>query len=404
MLSSSNKSTCPFCDQPYTRLGAHLPKCKQRHGRDYTDYLAKNSAVAKQSQRGRCPSCNRVFKHLDTHLRVSAVCKLAGCGITAQLPRPSTTTTATTVGVREAMNSIEPNSASTQPKSNEPKIHFATPFNLPQTDKDWDVDNRCLGSTIVHQVLEAQSVDDKNTALCVGIQNYFTTKYGLKGKRRPACKNPRRHNRTIKRVTQEKNMASKELRAARREGKDDHVIRELARKFYQLIRLHSKTKQEQLRAKVRLEAGKARQECARSFWRFAAKILDDRENSPEPTFTAENAESYFREVYSSSPREYTRPPWLPATKPPHCAFNDAPITTSEISEVIKRSRSTSSPSPMDRVSYKILKRCPALLPALSDLYNACWELQTVPLAWKQGVIRLIPKQSAYYNPNNQGCL
>ena len=84
----------------------------------------------------------------------------------------------------------------------------------------------------------------------------------------------------------------------------------------------------------------------------------------------------------------------PVMKPPQCGFNDAPITIAEISEIIKRSKSSSSPSPIDRVSYKIFKRCPALLPALVDLYNACWESQTVPLAWKHGVIRLIPKQSA----------
>ena len=50
------------------------------------------------------------------------------------------------------------------------------------------------------------------------------------------------------------------------------------------------------------------------------------------------------------------------------------------------------------MSYKIFKRCPALLPALVDLYNACWQSQAVPLAWKQGVIKLIPKQSAADNP------
>ena len=87
---------------------------------------------------------------------------------------------------------------------------------------------------------------------------------------------------------------------------------------------------------------------------------------------------------------------------PHSAFNDDPITISEISSVIKRANSFSSPSPINRVSYKIFKKCPALLPAVASLYNACWESQTVPLAWKQGVIRLIPKQSAADNPAEPG--
>ena len=151
-------------------------------------------------------------------------------------------------------------------------------------------------------------------------------------------------------------------------------------------------------ARLNLEAGKARRECVRCFWKFAAKILDGRDELPEPDFSAEEAESFFREVYSSSPREFQRPTWLPPTDPPQSAFNYDTITISEVSRIIKRSKSSSSPSPIDRVSYKIFKRCPALLPALVDLYNACWQSQAVPLAWKQGVIKLIPKQSAADNP------
>ena len=48
------------------------------------------------------------------------------------------------------------------------------------------------------------------------------------------------------------------------------------------------------------------------------------------------------------------------------------------------------------------KKCPALMQALVDLHNACWESQTVPAAWKQGVICLIPKQSASINPAELG--
>ena len=53
-------------------------------------------------------------------------------------------------------------------------------------------------------------------------------------------------------------MARRELKAARREGKDEGVIKEVARKFHQLIRLHSKAKREQMRARLNLEARKAR--------------------------------------------------------------------------------------------------------------------------------------------------
>lgn len=107
---------------------------------------------------------------------------------------------------------------------------------------------------------------------------------------------------------------------------------------------------------------------------------EDLDGKGDSSFSVEDAEAFFKQVYSSSPRVFERPEWLPSMNAPQCTFNDGPITISEITEVIKRTKSSSSPSPIDIVSYQVFKRCPTLLTALADLYNACWELQTLPLA------------------------
>ena len=200
-------------------------------------------------------------------------------------------------------------------------------------------------------------------------------------------RHPRKHNRAMKRITKEKNMARRELRRARKDGKEDGIIKDIAQKFHKLIRLHSKAKKEQLKARLNLEAGKVRRECAKNFWRYAAKILDGKDDSIKPSFSAKDAEAYFGQVYSSPPREFQRPEWLPPTDPPQQAFDDGPITLSEVKEVIKHAKSSSSPSPTDRVAYKVFKKCPSLLTALVDMYNSCWKSQTVPLAWKQAIVR-----------------
>ena len=88
----------------------------------------------------------------------------------------------------------------------------------------------------------------------------------------------------------------------RREGKEEGAIKDVARRFHRLIRLHSKAKREQLMSRLNLEAGKARQECAKNFWRFAAKIVDGKDESPAPAFSAREAESFFKHVYSTTPR------------------------------------------------------------------------------------------------------
>ena len=99
--------------------------------------------------------------------------------------------------------------------------------------------------------MQVQSVNGKNGVLCDGIYNYFTMKYGTNEKRKASkhvIRRSKSHNRPMKRVTLEKNKARRELRAAKREGKEEGVIKEIARKFHKLIRLHSRAKKEQLRA------------------------------------------------------------------------------------------------------------------------------------------------------------
>ena len=71
----------------------------------------------------------------------------------------------------------------------------------------------------------------------------------------------------------------------------------------------------------------------------------------------------------------------------------------EVIGKIKRTRSKSAPSPLDGISYEIFKRCPALWPALLDLYNCCWRSCSVPECWKQAIIKLIPKQPVYADPS-----
>ena len=41
--STTNTSQCLFCAEPFKALGIHLPKCKERTGRDYPPYLSKKT-------------------------------------------------------------------------------------------------------------------------------------------------------------------------------------------------------------------------------------------------------------------------------------------------------------------------------------------------------------------------
>ena len=77
-----------------------------------------------------------------------------------------------------------------------------------------------------------------------------------------------------------------------------------------------------------------------------------------------------------------------------------PFTKEEIGSVISRLNSSSALSPVDQIPYTIFQRCPSLLPALVYMYNCCWTTQTVPCAWKVGIVHLLGKKKAPDDPSN----
>jgi hypothetical protein len=66
---------------------------------------------------------------------------------------------------------------------------------------------------------------------------------------------------------------------------------------------------------------------------------------------------------------------------------------------IRKSRASSAPSPLDQISYLILKRCPALHAAFS-MFQECHRKCCVSELWKQCMVSLIPKSNTNEDPSN----
>ena len=90
---------------------------------------------------------------------------------------------------------------------------------------------------------------------------------------------------------------------------------------------------------------------------------------------------------------------MPSPQTPELDFDGSSITIEEIERVIRRSNSSSTPSPLDQISYKILKKCPALWCALLHIFNISWSMSTIPETWKSAAIKLVPKTSALDDPS-----
>ena len=191
------------------------------------------------------------------------------------------------------------------------------------------------------------------------------------------------HNTLLKEVAKKK-LAKQELRRACQQGFPTAVFQSLAQQFFSLVHSHSHLKKS---ANARLGARSARQvrsHCHKQFVRYARELLDAASSSNiTPGFDAEKAHHFFSTVY--------QPDWMPSPPPPEVQMDCSPFTASESLRVMKKMKAASAPSPFDRIGYVVFKKCPALIPALVDIFNFCWAHSAVPNQWKTAAIMLIAK-------------
>ena len=205
----------------------------------------------------------------------------------------------------------------------------------------------------------------------------------------------------LKEVGKKKNAARKELRLAQKQGFSSEAIQSLAQQFFSLVRSHSRMKKASKNTVNLGNAKKARQLCHQNLCKFTKKILDSSKTSHiAPAFSQERAHRFFTEVYHAAPRNYAQPAWMPTPQAPEVEMDCSPFTPSEIAKVIKRTKPASTPSPFDRVGYNIFKKCPALIPALVDIFNFCWTHSFIPVQWKTAAVKLIAKGPAADDATN----
>ena len=84
-------------------------------------------------------------------------------------------------------------------------------------------------------------------------------------------------------------------------------------------------KKDPFEVQCRFEALKARRECNTAFWRYAAKLFDDEDNSVVPAFDVSQAEEYFRKMYAAGLNHFSHPHWLSSPPTPSVPFDSGDI-------------------------------------------------------------------------------
>ena len=334
---------CPFCNSSFRRLGSHLSKCRMRQGRDYSMYLSQRTLDNRRSRdkpkKAKCPKCQKLFIRLETHLRKNPFCK----EISSQAPEPDSSTPDQPTTIQQS------SSPDHQADPNTPAVEAR--LLLPTSDEDWFIANACFRDQVTPRVIQATSVDDKNTNLVEGLYSYFAEKYGT---RKPThtkkMSTQHKQDRALKKVRNLKNQARRAYRQAKRNRTEQVDIQSLVRNFFKLVQSHSSLKKLSTRGENKLNAKRARQSCFKDFWKFTSNLLDDKPNNnwTSPTFTEEKAYDFFQSTYQSPQHTYERPSWMPAPKLPTQELENGPIEEWEVTSVTKRSRHSSAPSPSIR--------------------------------------------------------
>ena len=203
---------CPFCGLRFVRVSNHLPHCKQRQGRDYSSFLAKQSSSVAGKGRGICPKCGRLFRRLDTHLRVSASCRdiTSGADTCRVAPAPAPAPALASTATAPAMNNTNiPSTAHT----------FKRPLKLPKHPEQWAEADWLLQVQVVPEVLQASSAEEKNVVFCNRVYEVLATRFGTRSPPRSQRRREsklKQHDRALKEVTKLKNSARQALRRAKR--------------------------------------------------------------------------------------------------------------------------------------------------------------------------------------------
>ena len=120
------------------------------------------------------------------------------------------------------------------------------------------------------------------------------------------------------------------------------------------------------------------------FWDYVKQVLK-KKDSVLSSFNMADCFAYFsKSLAKINPnRLFDTPSWIPNLSDPEVQFNLDPPTYQQITNIIRKMKSSGSPCPLDQLSIICFKRCPYLRTYLTDLIHDIWLSGTVPTKWKR---------------------
>ena len=303
------------------------------------------------------------------------------CLLIAQI---TTDNTADTPGNDNSINDIDMTNEESFPE-------LKQGINLSKNDSGWQTANDYFKCALqFNDPITMRDVNSKIKLLNDVIYNYFADNFG--------------HNETVP----DKSMVAKYK---------DYTVKELKKALQNLksnkgdlseIKYVSRTLRDKLRnnnndglTSDSNESFNHDNYIGRNFWGYTKNVIN-KKDSILPSFNVTDCFTYFsKSLAKINPnRLFNIPSWIPKLSDPEVQFNLDPPTYQQITNVIRKMKSSGSPCPLDQLSIICFKRCPYLRTYLSELIQEIWLSGTVPNEWKKACTILIHKKGNTDDPSN----
>ena len=142
-------------------------------------------------------------------------------------------------------------------------------------------------------------------------------------------------------------------------------------------------------------------ELKNNFWSYVKYYLE-KPTKVLPTFNKTACYEFFKKSFKCAnlTKKFRIPFWIQLFPPPEKKFDSNPPTYAEISQIIKRMKTSGSPCPLDQIFIKCYKRCPYLRSYLTAIIAEMWKKKVIPPTWKKAITILIHKKGNTDNPGN----
>ena len=138
-----------------------------------------------------------------------------------------------------------------------------------------------------------------------------------------------------------------------------------------------------------------------SFWGYVKTFLKN-QATLNSTLNKATCTCFFSKYFSCFNPEtfFSIPSWIPSFASPKVPFNLDPPTYQQVTNVIRKMKSSAYPCPLDQLSIICFKRCPYLRSYVTNIIHEIWKSQAVPTIWKKACTILIHKKGDTSDPSN----